>query len=114
MNRKFAVLLLAALILLFGCNNTDYGDFYGGTPVDSAAIQSAASLLTAETVKKADAVITDAAGTRIYFWTPGGDVYHSSPDCSHLNAAKTVLSGAMDEAMKAGKDRACSACCKEP
>ena len=114
LNRLFSSIcgLTALLLLLTGCSGrTSYEDFYGGTPLDSDSIRSASVWILSETEKK-ETVVTDASGIRMYFWTEGGEVYHSTPACSRLASAKTVLSGSVDSAALAGKDRGCSVCCK--
>lgn len=44
------------------------------------------------------------------FWTPNGKSYHSVDWCYTLENSKTILSGTLDEAIKAGKSDPCSKC----
>lgn len=48
--------------------------------------------------------------TSVVYWTPNGEVYHSTRDCPSLRRSKTVLSGTLSEASAAGKDRPCKNC----
>lgn len=41
------------------------------------------------------------------YWTPSGEVYHKSRNCSTLSRSKTIYSGSPSES---GKDRACKVC----
>ena len=41
------------------------------------------------------------------YWTPNGEVYHSTPDCPSLSRSNTVLSGSIEES---GKSRPCENC----
>lgn len=52
---------------------------------------------------------SDTAPSTVYY-TAGGEVYHLRSDCSYLKSAKEVHSGTLDEAVTAGKTRACSRC----
>lgn len=48
---------------------------------------------------------TDVGGT--VYWTPNGEVYHSTSSCPSLSRSKTVLSGSIAES---GKSRPCKNC----
>lgn len=48
----------------------------------------------------------------LYYWTAGGEVWHKSADCRYLKKSKEILSGTVSDAKDAGKERACSGCCK--
>ena len=41
------------------------------------------------------------------YWTPNGEVYHSTKDCPSLGRTKTILSGSISES---GKSRPCKNC----
>lgn len=43
----------------------------------------------------------------IVYWTPNGEVYHSTPDCPSLGRSKTIYSGSIAES---GKSRPCKNC----
>lgn len=45
----------------------------------------------------------------IVCWTKNGKVWHSSRDCRYIINSE-VESGAVEDAIEAGKDRACSSC----
>lgn len=55
-------------------------------------------------------VIQDDGHT--YYWTAGGSVYHSSPDCYHIRD-KAQASGILQDALDAGKKRLCYDCPKK-
>lgn len=44
------------------------------------------------------------------YWVKSGEVWHISEKCRSLARSKTVLSGSVDEAIAAGKSRACKIC----
>lgn len=44
------------------------------------------------------------------YWTPGGEVWHVTSECSSLSRSTTILNGSIDEAQAAGKSRACKRC----
>ena len=46
----------------------------------------------------------------VVYWTPGGSVYHTTPDCPSLKRSHTILSGSVEQAMAAGKGRVCKNC----
>ena len=49
---------------------------------------------------------------RVYFST-GGSVWHTKPDCGYLSKKNTVYYGTREEAQSLGKDRCCSVCNKD-
>ncbi|MBE6611306.1 MAG: hypothetical protein E7632_02335 [Ruminococcaceae bacterium] len=59
-------------------------------------------------------VVTTAAETEpqtvTVYWVPNGEVWHLKSDCSTLSRSKTILSGTIEGAMDAGKDRVCKRC----
>ena len=58
--------------------------------------------------QKAEAVET--LGDQFVYWSPFGTVYHTDPDCSHLNHSDTLTEGKVDEAIEANKTRLCKTC----
>ena len=46
---------------------------------------------------------------RVYF-SVGGSVWHTKPDCGYLSKKNTVYYGTLEEATSLGKDRCCSVC----
>ncbi len=52
---------------------------------------------------------TDADGMTVY-WTAGGSVWHEEKSCSALANSKNILSGSVNEARLAGKNRGCKRC----
>lgn len=54
----------------------------------------------------------DSAENGEVFWTEGGEVWHLTENCSSLSRSKNILSGSVDDAIGAGKERACMRCGK--
>lgn len=54
----------------------------------------------------------DSAESQAYtvYWVKNGEVWHTTRTCSTLSRSKTILSGTVEEAMLAGKDRVCKRC----
>ena len=50
--------------------------------------------------------------TDIVYWTKSGSVWHVSDQCRYIKNSKGVLSGSVEEAMEAGKEKVCSSCGK--
>lgn len=44
------------------------------------------------------------------YWVAGGSVWHLTDRCSSLARSKQILSGTVEEAISAGKSRACKIC----
>lgn len=71
-----------------------------------AAAQAEAERVRAEQEAQAqEQQQTDVGGT--VYWTPNGEVYHSTSSCPSLSRSKTVLSGSIAES---GKSRPCKNC----
>ena len=45
--------------------------------------------------------------SRTVYWTPGGEVYHSTPNCPSLSRSRQIFSGTISQS---GKGRACKNC----
>lgn len=77
------------------------------------AEQEAAAKAEAERIKaeqEASQVQTQQQQTNVgetVYWTPNGEVYHSTSSCPSLSRSKTVLSGSIAES---GKSRPCKNC----
>ena len=79
------------------------------TITDKAAEQAAAEQAAAEQAAAEQAAAAQAqqnTDTTVY-WTPNGEVYHSTPNCPSLSRSKTILSGSIEES---GKSRGCKNC----
>lgn len=48
-----------------------------------------------------------SSGGKTVYWVSGGEVYHSTPNCSTLKRSKNVQSGTIE---KSGKSRPCKVC----
>lgn len=55
---------------------------------------------------RATSASTESYGGTVY-WTPNGEVWHSTPNCSYLSRSKTIYSGTVAQS---GKSRGCSRC----
>ncbi|MGM9641607.1 MAG: hypothetical protein ACI3XI_00215 [Eubacteriales bacterium] len=55
---------------------------------------------------------TDSDGELIVYWLKGGTVWHVSKNCSSIqkSASENILCGSTDDAVAAGKSRACKIC----
>ncbi len=65
-----------------------------------------------ETENKNDDANDDVSNEQIVYWTKSGSVWHTNPDCHHLKKSTNVLSGTVEEAKEAKKERLCSTCSK--
>ncbi len=52
---------------------------------------------------------TDTQTVTVY-WVPNGEVWHTKINCSTLSRSKNILSGTLEAAMQAGKERVCKRC----
>ncbi len=55
---------------------------------------------------RAPSTTTESYGATVY-WTPNGEVWHSTPSCPSLSRSKTIYSGTVAES---GKSRGCKRC----
>ncbi len=46
----------------------------------------------------------------VVYWTEGGTVWHTKRECPSLSRSKKIISGTVDEAISADKERACKKC----
>lgn len=46
----------------------------------------------------------------VVYWTPGGEVWHSTRNCPSLKRSTTIYSGSITDAQSAGKSRPCKNC----
>jgi len=110
MKRKLSFLLLIFIVglTLVGCSNFIYGDedFYSGKKLSAEDLESIKQSFEETTVPHE----TDVDGNIIVYWTSGGTVYHYSKDCSSLSRSKAIESGSIEDAIDAGKSKACSIC----
>ena len=67
------------------------------------------SILTTEETEKG----TTSSSGKVVFWTESGSVWHSFKDCGHLKNSKEILSGSVDDAIAAGKEKLCTTCQKK-
>ena len=47
------------------------------------------------------------------YWTPFGKKHHFNPDCQYLKNSSTIYSGAVADALEAGRNEGCSGCTVE-
>lgn len=71
-----------------------------------AAAQAEAERIAAEQEAQSQEEQQSNVGETVY-WTPNGEVYHSTSSCPSLSRSKTVLSGSIAES---GKSRPCKNC----
>ena len=48
----------------------------------------------------------------VVYWTENGKVWHVKRDCGHIKKSKVIISGSVEDAIAAEKERACSTCGK--
>lgn len=56
-----------------------------------------------------DAAIETLGDTDVY-WSPFGTVYHTDPDCGHLNHSDSLTVGTVQQAIEANRTRLCKTC----
>lgn len=76
---------------------------------DTSASASQTAAVTPSDTLEPDVFVT-APASDIVYWTKGGSVWHISRSCSALKNSTDILSGSEDEALAAGKSRACKKC----
>lgn len=86
-------------------------DSYGGRDDPAAALAALLAVLgeNAETEGLPSRSLPEDTDTVVYY-TPGGSVWHVRRDCPALSSSKEILSGSVDDAVKAGKSRECRRC----
>lgn len=70
------------------------------------AQRQAEAQAAAQAAAQAQAQAQQETGGTVY-WTPGGEVYHSTPNCPSLGRSKTICSGTIAQS---GKSRGCKNC----
>lgn len=73
---------------------------------EAEAQAAAQAQAEAEAQAAAQAQAQQQADGTVY-WTPNGEVYHSTPDCPSLGRSKTIYSGSVSQS---GKSRPCKNC----
>ena len=68
---------------------------------------------TQEDLDQAEAGAAVLSDDGLAYWTPFGEVYHFNPDCQYIKNSGTIYSGTINDALEAGRDRACSGCAVE-
>ncbi len=118
--KKHLILIICVLILpLLAGGLSSCRDFFTGEETTLGAgdilspeeIESIFAAVSAAVTEKYPAE-TDESGNAIVFWLNGGSVWHTSSKCASIaNAeAEAVNSGAVEDAVEAGKKRACKVC----
>lgn len=117
------ICLLAAL--LSSCALFDTGDrFVGGEPLDDdMMIDIWMEIFSSEPEYPDEFLETDKPQSEeeesdhetepfdgTVYWVKGGKVWHTHDDCGSLKDSSDVLSGSIEDALEAGKERICSRC----
>lgn len=68
---------------------------------------------TQEDMDQAEASAAVLSDGGLAYWTPFGEVYHFNPDCQYIKNSGTIYSGSVQDALDAGRNRACSGCAVE-
>ncbi len=129
MKKKVILLIFAVLALTFTACGQDSGRQIviksNGTYLnakDQPAPSTAEKETTAESVTPLSQIVqqtpqtpdseSDSAENGEVYWTEGGEVWHLTENCSSLSRSKNILSGSVEAAIDAGKERACMRCGK--
>ena len=92
--------LLLILLTFSACNPQD--NFHAGRPITKEELASISAELfstapepseTADAPDGKDTSVEEATTSNLnqtVFWLDGGDVYHTDPDCRHLEGSRTV------------------------
>ena len=69
-------------------------------------------VVVTDAVVQSDAVDSTSAEevSNTVYWVKNGEVWHTKSTCGSLSRSKSILSGSVEEAMLAGKDRVCKRC----
>ena len=105
MIKRTLVALLATVLLLVCTACTPLSPFEKGEVLSAEEVEARRAALLAE--QEANAA-QPYDGT--CYWLKSGTVYHISLDCTYIKDKENVLSGTVDEALAAGKERCCSRC----
>lgn len=113
MRKSLLIFVLTVVCILSGCSEysvsgNDSG-YSTGILVSPEVIDSIAAAVSAAQTEKYPRE-TDTSGNRIVFWTEGGLVWHESRACASIASAAAYESGSTEDAVKAGKTRACMIC----
>ncbi len=92
-------------------NNTHATDSSAPISSEYESAESSIELTSDSAETNAYSESDDPTETAVY-WTEGGSVWHASSACSYLKNSQNVISGTLEEAINAGKERLCSACGK--
>lgn len=105
-------------VFLYSCQEAPQVE-YNGVPLTSEEIRALGESVKAqesETLPQTEAETeqeTKEPADGIVFWTAGGEVWHEWQDCYRISKKNPVLTGSIEEAMAANKDRGCSSCCEQ-
>ena len=124
---KYFSITIALLILLTSCSifTPDNQVFYGGEILNDSKISEIKAEILNNEDNKSEGSSSDSenntpgseeqdgAEYSTVYWTSGGSVWHLSEDCGHLKRGKVIISGTVQDAMDAGKEKVCSTCGKK-
>ena len=92
-----------------------YSTFYDESEPDEADVTETVQVSESEAyVETADASESDDTeehiGDGTVYWVKSGEVWHKTDKCPSLSRSKNIRSGSIEDAMLAGKSRACKKC----
>lgn len=108
--------LFALLLLVFLAGCSAYSErraeekFSVGAPITPEEVGAILRSAATEPETEKYPAQTDAEGMQVYYWTKSGEVIHVHPSCPSLSRSKNVISGHLEDAVEAGKERFCSVC----
>ncbi len=120
--KKLLYAAVIAAMMTHLCSCSPNGSIYhlsGGELLDDAKMAEIKSDLLGEE-ENSDILSSESTEVGIYepdtaetvYWTESGSVWHKSAECGYLRKSKGTLSGAVSEAIDAGKEKPCSSCGK--
>ncbi len=111
-----AVILLSVAVLIACTDNINFVEetYYYGETLTPEMVESIYAALSAAVTEKYPTE-TDASGKLVVYWTVGGSVYHVSSACGSIKKLEPteIHSGTVKDALRVGKEKACSVCSKE-
>lgn len=107
--RIFVVLVL--LVFLCSCHSSAPVVEYDGRLLSAEEIGELGESFRGETETETQEETKEPADGIVH-WTAGGEVWHESRSCNRISQTSPVITGSIDEAIAAKKERACSICCE--
>lgn len=110
-------IVLVLLVFLCSCHSSVPVVEYDGRLLSSEEIWELGESFRGETETETETETEAQEETKepadgIVHWTAGGEVWHESRSCNRISQRSPMITGSIDEAIAAKKERACSVCCE--